>query len=134
LFALDAAAVVELARHPAAFPVPSAGEFVQELQDDWGRAAVAAPPPHPAAAVCGAHPVVPKFVRDFIGFGDVQEPGRAVTLFRAAAALAQAGTPDAVVRGLLEEPALRGGLEAWEVDKQLRDGIAHGRRPGGGPA
>jgi hypothetical protein len=134
LFALDGKAVVELARHPVAVAVPTAGEFVQALRDDWDEAAAATPPPRSAAPDAGAHPVVPKFVRDFIGFGDVQDPGRAVTLFRAAAALAQAGTPAAVVRGLLEEPALRGGLEAWEVEKQLRDGTAHGHRPGGDPA
>jgi hypothetical protein len=132
LFALDAAAVRELARHPAAFAVPSGGEFVPELQDDWDRAA-AALPAGPAVDGASAHPAVPKFVRDFIGFVDVQDPGRAVTLFRCAGVLAEAGTPDAVIRGLLEEPALKTGLAPREVEKQLRDGIARGRRAGGGP-
>ena len=40
LFALDAAAIRDLARHPAGYPVPSSGEHVPELEDDW-RAVVA---------------------------------------------------------------------------------------------
>jgi hypothetical protein len=75
---------------------------------------------------------VPDFVRRFIGFGDVLDPGRAVTLWRAAAALAEAGTPAAVVRGLLGEPALKSGLDLAEVEKQLAAGIAHGARAKGG--
>ena len=66
-----------------------------------------------------------------LGFGDHQDPGRAVTLFRCAAALAEAGTPPAVVRGLLEEPALKTGLDPAEVEKQLAAGIEHGKRKGG---
>ena len=70
-----------------------------------------------------------KFVRDFIGFGDIQEPGRETTVFRCAAALTEAYRlhgPDAVVRGLLEEVALKSGLDPAEVNKALRDGIAKG--------
>jgi hypothetical protein len=81
--------------------------------------------------------VVPKFVRDFVGFADIQDPGRALTLFRCAAALAEAietHGPDAVIRGLLQEVALKTGLEPREVEKQIRDGIARGRRKGGAPA
>jgi hypothetical protein len=71
---------------------------------------------------------VPKFIRDFIGFGDVQDPGRAVTLWKCAAALAEAGTPSPVVFGLLEEPALKTGLDPEEVSKQIRAGIERGRK------
>lgn len=129
LFALNAGGIAALARHPAGFTVPSAGEFVQELQDDFDRAA--APVPRAATNTVTAHPTVPKYVRDFIGFGDVEDPGRAVTLFRCAAALAEAGTPDAVVAGLLEEPAVKTGLAPAEVRRQIASGIAHGR-PGAG--
>lgn len=72
-------------------------------------------------------------MRELVGFNVAQEPGRAVTLFRAAAVLAEwfhAHGPDLVIRGLLEEPALKLGLDPGEVAKQLRDGIAHGRRKG----
>ena len=91
--------------------------------------------PGPANPPSGsAHSVVPKFVRDFVGFADIEHPGRAVTLFRCAAALAEGFErhgPDAVIRGLLEEVALKTGLEPREVEKQIRDGIARGRRAGG---
>lgn len=133
LLALDVPAVRELARHPAGFAVPTCGEHVQELEDDW-LAAVTVAPPSPAPGATGAQPVIPQFVRDFIGFADVMDPGRAVTLFRCAASLAQGGAPDAVVFGLLEEPALKTGLDPAEVRRQIATGIAHGRRAGGEPA
>jgi hypothetical protein len=129
LFALDVGRILELARHPAGYAVPSAGEHIQELEDDWVEAA--ATPGGGVVPSRGEHPVVPKFVRDFIGWQDIQEPGRALTVFRCAAALAEAGTPDAVVVGLLEEPAVKTGLEPGEVAKQIRDGIARGRRKDG---
>jgi hypothetical protein len=136
LFALDAARVRELARHPAGFSVPSVNEDCEQFARDWieaeervlkGRAALASDVSRRDSAAC---PVVPKFVRDFIGFGDFQDPGRAVTLFRAAAALTEQGTPAHVVRGLLEEPALKMGLDAYETEKQLVAGIIHGTRKG----
>src|SRR5262249_19367421 len=69
LFALDVGRIRELARHPAAFPVPASGEHVQELEDDW--LAAATPAPGQVTPSGNGHPVVPKFVRDFIGFSDV---------------------------------------------------------------
>jgi hypothetical protein len=129
LFALDVPRIKELARHPAGFPVPLAGECIPQLDDDWLAAATPQPASTPPSG--GGHPVVPKFIRDFIGFQDVQDPGRALTLFRCAAALSEAGTPDTVVFGLLEEPALKTGLESAEVRRQITTGIAHGRK--GGP-
>jgi hypothetical protein len=129
VFVLDVPRIKELARHPAGFPVPAAGEFIPELEADWNDAA--AESPQVSAATPEGKPVVPKFVHDFIGFQDVQDPGRAVTLWRCAAVLAEAGTPDQVVRGLLEEPALKTGLEPAEVSRQITTGIDHGRRKGG---
>jgi hypothetical protein len=129
LFNLSVPAIRELARHPVGFAVPTCGEFIQELEDDWNEAA-AALPVRLAPPIAGGHPVVPKYVRDFIGFGDIQDPGRAVTLFRCAAALAQVGTPAPVVVGLLHEPAVKTGLDPREVERQLREGIAHGMRSG----
>lgn len=135
LFALDADRIRGLARHPAGFPVPECGEHIPRLEEDWAAAAAVPAPDRPTPTGPGSEcprPVVPRFVREFIGFGDVRDPGRAVTLFRAAAAaLAEAGTPDPVVHGLLEEVALKTGLDAREVGKQIRDGIARGRRAGG---
>lgn len=132
LLALDVPRIRELARHPAAFPVPVCGATADALQDDWNRAATDGTV-QPTGATADAHPVVPKFVRDFIGFADVEDPGRAVTLFRAAAALAQHGTPAAVIAGLLEEPATKTGLALTEVRRQIALGILRGQR-GGDPA
>jgi hypothetical protein len=137
LHRLTADAVHDLARHPAGFAVPRVTELNPTLEADWleceHRVLTAAP-----AAVFGptgasAHtpsrcPVVPKFVLDFIAFGDIADPGRAVTLFRAAAALSAEGTPPGVIIGLLRENALKAGLDPAEADKQLADGIAHGQR------
>ncbi|MDB5311555.1 MAG: hypothetical protein JWO38_5757 [Gemmataceae bacterium] len=130
LFALDVVRIQEIARHPAGCVVPSCGEHMQELEDDW-LAAARESPVRPPAPSPGDHPAVPKFVRDFIGWQDVQDPGRAVTLFRCAATLAEAGTPGPVIVGLLEEPALKSGLEPAEVRRQIATGSEYGRRKGG---
>lgn len=133
LFRLSAERVREVARHPAGFAVPTVGADCELLADDWceaeGHATSVKPTGAHAVRVAPSHPPpVPKFVRDFIGFADVQEPGRAVTLWKCAAALSEAGAPPAVVRGLLEEPALKTGLDPAEVEKQLGAGIEHGRK------
>jgi hypothetical protein len=129
LFALDVGRITELAKHPAAFPMPSSGEFIPELEADWQ--AVTAEPDSGQTPPDTEHPTVPKYVRDFIGFQDVQDPGRALTVYRCAAVLAEAGTPDAVIRGLLEEPAYKTGLEAAEVTRQIATGIERGKRKRG---
>jgi hypothetical protein len=129
LVTLDVGRIKELARDPAGFAVPETGEHVQELEDDWMTAAT--PAPQAAHSANHSHPAVPKFVRDFIGFADIQDPGRATTLFRCAAALAEVATPSAVVTGLLEEPALKSGLDPAEVRRQIAKGIEHGRKKGG---
>jgi hypothetical protein len=133
--------ILELAREPRGRPLPEANDLSagDGLEDDW-NAALDAVKRSGTVGVAGRRvppadtPVVPKFVRDFIGFSDVQDPGRAVTLWRCAAALAEAGTPPAVIWGLLEESALKTGLPPDEVSRQIRTGIAHGtcqRREGG---
>jgi len=121
----------ELARHPRGCALPEVGDPMAELEADWAAALDAVRrsgtmtadgrrvPPADA-------PVVPLYVRQFIGFADTQNPGRATTLFRCAAALSEAGTPPAVIWGLLEEPALKTGLPVHEVRKQILAGIAHG--------
>lgn len=132
---LTVAAIRDAAKHPSAFAVTYPGDGCEQLADDWEKAERAAisdnalSPEGRRAAPAGA-PVVPKFVRDFIGFADIQDPGRAVTLWRCAAVLAEAGTPALVVFGLLVESAAKSGLDPAEVDKQIRAGIDHGCRCG----
>ena len=131
LFALDPARVRKLAAHPAGHAVPAVSEECDQLIRDWldaeARVVAAGVPIGATSRVPPANaPAVPKYVRDFIGFADVQDPGRAVTLFRCAASLAEAGTPAAVVAGLLEEPAIKTGLDPAEVRRQIAAGVAHG--------
>ena len=137
LFRLDATRVRALAQHAVGFPVATITEVNETLETDWLEAERQVLAATPTSQTRTAHrpppsscPVVPKFVRDFIGFGDIQDPGRAVTLFRCAAVLAESGTPPAVIRGLLEEPALKSGIDTDEVEKQLAAGIAHGGKGG----
>lgn len=126
--------VREIARHPAGFAVPGVTEPNPTLEADWlacerrvlDGAAGVGPGGRPDAP--SSRPVVPEFVRAFLAFGEIAGAGRAVTLFRCAAALSEAGTPPAVVVGLLEEPARKCGLDPAEVARQLAAGIAHGRR------
>lgn len=134
LFALDIDGIRRQARHPAGHPVPDIyGD--EQLQADWNEAAatLAGKPVATvhAPSLSSSHPVVPLFVRNFIGFSDVVGECRAVTVSRAAACLAEAGTPEPVVRGLLEEPAHKTGLSAHEVEKQIRDGVRRGRTKAG---
>ena len=131
---LSVAAILDAAKHPAGFPVPAVADGCEQLADDWAEAELAAlsdkavSPNRGGRVPPSSAPVVPRFVRNFIAFGDIAEPGRAVTLYLCSKTLAEAGTPDAVIFGLLEEVALKIGLEPWEVEKQIRAGIRDGRR------
>ncbi|OWK35545.1 hypothetical protein [Fimbriiglobus ruber] len=131
---LSVAAIRAAAAHPAGFPVPTVEHGSDQLADDWQKAERAVLDDNtgsangPGRVPPSCSPVVPKFVLDFIGFGDIQDPGRAMTLFRCAAVLAEAGTPAPVVFGLLREPAEKSGLDPAEVDRQIRAGIEHGTR------
>lgn len=143
LFALSADRLRELARHPAGHPVPSCSELSPNLEADWlaceRRVLDAAPStgfgPAVRPGAPSSRPVVPLSVRSLIGLADIPPQGeRAVRLFSAAAALAEAAAAhgtDALVFHLLEESGRKCGLTAAEVEKQIRDGIAHGRRTAG---
>ena len=134
---LSVASILEAAKHPAGFPVRLPEDGCEQLPVDWEEAERVALSgncvlPNGRRVAPPGSPVVPKFVRDFIGFGDIQDPGRAVTLWKCAAALAEAGTPGPVVFGLLAEPAEKSGLDPDEVTRQIRSGIEHGARGGKG--
>lgn len=129
MFTLGVGGIRALATEPAASPLPSDDAAFDGFDDLWAAVnAVTDIRRNPASA---AHPAVPKFVRDFIGWGDLPDPGRALTLFRCAAALAASGTPDDVVFGLLEEPAVKTGLGPAEARRQIVCGIAHARKKRG---
>ncbi len=136
---LDVKRIREMAKQPRGASVPMVNADCPDLSEDWFQVesrlesnrqpgSVRLPP--------SSCPVVPLFVRDFIGFEDIVGESRAVTLFRCAAVLMESFTKFgavAVITGLLEEVALKSGLETWEVEKQIRDGIARGSKPGGSP-
>lgn len=138
LFTLDSGRIRELARHPAGYAVPTISELNETLEADWLEAESRVLAEAPAVSTGTGHrnppsscPVVPMFVRDFIGFQDIQNPGRAVTVFKCAAALSEGfhrWGPAAVIRGLLEEVASKTGLDPAEVEKQIAAGIEHGRK------
>src|SRR5206468_3395801 len=109
VFRLDAARIRDLARHPAGHFLPAAAAALPGWADDWAAALTTAASVRTASPPPGGYAVVPKYVLDFIGFGDIGASGRAVTLFSSAAALAEAVERhgiDAVIAGLLTEPAL----------------------------
>lgn len=134
---LSVASILEAAKYPSGFPVRLPEDGCEQLPVDWEEAERVALNgncvlPNGRRVAPPGSPVVPKFVRDFIGFGDIQDPGRAVTLWKCAAALAEAGTPGPVVFGLLAEPAEKTGLDPDEVNRQIRSGIEHGAGGGKG--
>ena len=134
---LDKATAAELldrAREPAPFEVPSVGgvESADLLVVEWDRAAKAV-----ADRVAGmarrrgelaegtATASLNRATIEFIRGEDVDDGSRASTVFKSAANLAEVGCSIAAVRALLMEPALNLGLPPKEVTRQIDCGIAH---------
>lgn len=66
---------------------------------------------------------------EFVNGTDSPEQGnRERRVFRAAADLAECGTPPAVIVALLETPARDSGLSQSEVEHAVESGIAHAQR------
>src|SRR5699024_6359870 len=79
LLSLDAERIRDLARHPAGFDVPVIGDVIPELDADFAEAAEAVAADRwkrTATPSPGSAPVVPKFVRDFIGWQDIAGESR----------------------------------------------------------
>ncbi len=146
LFRLDAARIRDIAKHPAGYSVPTVSELSANLDQDWleceKRVLDAAASSTGFGSIeqsnapsSSARPIVPQSVKNLIGLAEIPAPGeRAIRLFSAAAALSEAVTAygtDSLIFHLLEEAARKCGLTAAEVEKQIRDGIARGRRTQG---
>jgi hypothetical protein len=134
LFRLPLDAILGLARCPVESREPAAGGPIELLEQDWLAAAAALPAVPPPQAPRPHYPAVPQKVRDFIGFRDLQDPGRAVTVFRHAADLARGYAESgiaAVIEGLLAPVARETGLPEAEVRRQIAGGIRHGLQKGG---
>lgn len=120
-------AILESARAPAPFAVPTPTRTIDQAVADWQDAAdqVAKEAEAKAArrAAAGGTPTLNRatldFIRDGAGTGD-----RHRLLFSAAANLAEFGCPVSLAFALLEESALDSGLPPREVRRQVDCGLA----------
>lgn len=134
---LDKATAAELldrAREPAPFEVPSVGgvESADMLVVEWDRAAKAV-----ADRVAGmarrredlaegtAKATLNRATLAFFRGEDVEHGSRASTVFKAAANFAEVGCSPAACHVLCTEPGLNLGLPPKEVTRQINCGIAH---------
>jgi hypothetical protein len=124
--------IVELARQPMPFGVPTITTTSPTAVADWRDAAGAVE--RRAADRTGRQPTFsdgsPKlnaltlaFIRDGAPEGE-----RAVRLFQAAANLAEFDCPAGLAHALLTEAALDSGLAPSETRRQIECGLAHGRQ------
>ena len=141
LFRLDIDRVRDHARHPAGDGLPSVPSCPANLPGDWNAAELATARAAADRAVRReSHSPdgrAPRCVLDLIRFG-VPEGERHATLFRAAAWLAEQGSPPALVAALLTGPGRDIGLSPANVARQIQCGIDRARRqrdlPEGGSA
>jgi hypothetical protein len=131
-------AIVELARHPEPFKIPSRPALCPTAADDWRNARRLVE--HQAErhrATRNGTAELSAFLQRFIRDGELEPDRRAVSTFRAAAELAEIQEShgfDALAHALLTEAALDSGLSPSEAKRQLDCGLAHGRRPKEGGA
>jgi len=125
-------AIVELARHPEPFEIPSGPALCLSAADDWEKARrVVERQAERRSASREGEPRLSSFLRRFIHDGEVDADRRAVSTFRAAAELSEMHEAvgfDALAHALLAEAALDSGLTPSEVKRQIDCGLAHGRR------
>jgi hypothetical protein len=125
-------AVIELARHPEPFKIPSGPALCLSAADDWSQARrVVERQGERRSAPRDGDPRLSAFLRRFIRDGEVDADQRAVSTFRAAAELAEMHEAvgfDGLAHALLAEAALDSGLTPSETKRQIACGLAHGRR------
>ncbi len=132
LMHLKTEAVVELARHPEPFEVPTGPALCLQAADDWGKARRA------VEQAAGRQTVrrdgeakLSAFARRFLRDGELDEQSREVSTFRIAAELSEVYLSsgfDRLLHALLEEPALDSGLAPSEVKHAIDGGLLHARR------
>jgi len=125
-------AVVELARRPEPFDIPTGPPHCLQAAEDWSKAsrAVESRAERRAAPRSGPGRLT-AFARRYIRAGELDGQVREVSTFRVAAELTEAylnGGIDHLLLVLLEEPALDSGLTASEVKHAIEGGLAHARR------
>jgi hypothetical protein len=120
-------AILELAKQPAPFTLPSLGKPNETAVNDWQLAITAVLNEDQARvarrAAGNTVPVLTRATRAFVRDGAVVGD-RHRLLFSAAANLAEFGCPPELAVALLEEPALDSGLRPKEVCRQIECGLA----------
>jgi hypothetical protein len=125
-------AIVELARQPMPFTVPTVITMSSTAVADWQDAAgkverCAANRTGRRPTFADGSPKLNALTLLFIREG-APEGERAVRVFQAAANLAELGCPADLAPALLSEVALDSGLTPRETRKQIDDGVSHGQK------
>lgn len=119
--------ILDLAREPAPFDVPSGPATCPKAADDWReaeRAAERRAQRRPEPCQGGK---LQALTRDFLING-APDGEREVRLFRASANLGEFDCPADLAHALLTEPALDSGLTPSETKRAIDGGLAHARR------
>jgi hypothetical protein len=133
LMHLKPEAIVELARQPMPFRIPSPTVTSPTAVADWleaGRAVERRAVEQRARVDNGAAKLT-AFARRFVRDGELDADKRAVSTFRVAAELSEFFLIhgfDSLVHALLTEAALDSGLGPGEAKRQIDSGLAHARR------
>lgn len=129
---LTPSAIVDLARHPEPFDIPTGPASCASADDDWCAAcrAVEQRAQHRATPRNGPARLS-AFARRYVRDGELDATQREVSTFRVAAELAEVGLAkglDGLVFALLEESALDSGLSPSEVRHAIEGGVRHAQR------
>src|SRR5262249_9135937 len=120
---LKVEAVIELARHPNPFEIPSGPTLCLNVADDWAKARRAVERHTERHRVPRNGKVEMSFaLTRFIRDGELESARRAVSTFRAAAELAEIYEThgfDSLAHALLAESALDAGLSPSEAKRQI---------------
>jgi hypothetical protein len=131
-------AIVELARQPEPFEIPSGPALCLNAADDWSKARrVVERQAERHRAPRDGNVEISAFLRRFIRDGELESDRRAISTFRAAAELGELYEShgiDALAHALLTDAALDSGLSPSEAKRQIACGLSHGRRPKEGGA
>jgi hypothetical protein len=133
LMHLKTEAIVELARQPEPFRIPSPTVTSPTATADWLKAtgAVDRRTVERRARADSGVARLTEFARRFIRENELDVDKRAVSTFRVAAELSEfylAHGFDSLVHALLTEAALESGLTPSETKRQIECGLAHSRR------
>jgi hypothetical protein len=127
-------AIVERARRPEPFDIPTGPTLCLKAADDWSKARRAVERRAERLADRGEGPTkLQALTMDFIRDG-ADEGEREVRTFRAAANLAEFDCPDDLAFALLTDAALDSGLTPTEARRAILCGLAHSRRQAEGGA